>query len=107
MKTHHPDLGRASDSSAPRSKFASTNQKHYPDPDRWFSLAVIPQTSFLEETSGVAKCQLFFQATNTFAASKSDSYLLVHQPAEIEGLRVASFNFRNCSKGRKTRALPS
>ena len=107
MKTHHPDLGRASDRSAPRGKFASTNQKHYPDPDGWYILAVVPQTSFLEETSGVAKCRLFCQATNTFAASKSALYLLVHQPAEIEGRRADSFTSRNCRKGRKTRAFPS
>ena len=56
--------------------------------------------SFLEETSGVARCRLFCQATNTLAASKSDSYLLVHQPAEIEGLPAVPFTSQNCSKGR-------
>ena len=54
MMRHYPDLGSASDMVVPCAKFASTNQKHYPD------LA----SSIHGETIGrVAKCRLFSQAT--------------------------------------------
>ena len=60
------DLGSAFDGHATRELlFASTNQNCYPylGSNIWIS-AVVPQTSFHGETSiGVAKCQLFFQAT--------------------------------------------
>ena len=55
-------------------KFASTNQKHYPDlvSDAYGVSTLVSQTTFREETSGdVAKGRLFSQAKELFLLTKS------------------------------------
>ena len=76
MNRHYVDLGSASDCL----KFASTNQKYYPDlvnaRHHYAISALVSQTLFRGKTSGdMAKCRLFFQAMISYVLSSRIIFL--------------------------------
>ena len=80
----------------PLGKFASTNQKHYPDlssdVSSVWNFCAVSQMSFPGETSGgVAKCRLFSQAT---AVSQTLLIKTTRRPKKVTLLTGCSSNVR-------------
>ena len=70
-------------------RYASTNQKHYPDRGSVLA-ALVSQTSFCRETSGgIVECQLFTQASVSSVNRRKDLIVNYRQDTPVFGLLKA------------------